>query len=57
MANSSFDYSYQYQNWHQDTEESLNRDIELNIHYIECHNLLPMNVGREGGGGASKNLT
>jgi hypothetical protein len=49
MTNSSFGYSYQYQNWHQDTEESLNQDIESNIHYIECHNLISMNAG--GGGG------
>ncbi|MDR2658562.1 MAG: class I SAM-dependent methyltransferase [Spirochaetaceae bacterium] len=40
MKNDDFDYSYQYQNWHQDTEESLNHDIESSIRFIKRHNLI-----------------
>ena len=36
-----FNYSYQYQIWHQDTEQSRCEDIKQETNDLRLHNLLP----------------
>lgn len=42
MKNNSFDYSYHYNNWHCDTAESENNDINYAKFMFRIHNLLPI---------------
>lgn len=41
MEKYNLNYRLQYDNWHQDNEESKKRDIEINKEIIKLHNILP----------------
>ena len=41
MDNSEFNYAYQYCNWHSDTEESCNADIQFAQELFKTHNIFP----------------
>lgn len=41
MNKKNFNYNYQYQKWHNDTEESIKYDIEENLKLLETHNIYP----------------
>jgi 2-polyprenyl-3-methyl-5-hydroxy-6-metoxy-1,4-benzoquinol methylase len=41
VKNDDFDYSYQYANWHSDTEESRRRDIEYTKRMFDSHGIYP----------------
>lgn len=44
MNNGDINYSYYYENWHSDTDESRNNDVALAIALFDTHAIYPRNT-------------